>query len=473
LSRDLSAKKQYEEEVSYPEFGKGSEFGKRRREEARRLKYGRKAKPFDVEKQPWDLSVKTFDIPDDKKGIKIEEDEKPQLVEKNYHGKKEGGIGASSMYFVFTQLPDHSFAAHPIEDWCNFSRKIIHKTLTDEQVEEEWDNRNDIVNHLNYMARKRLCIVDNADGDNEAHSSTQVKKEENPGGLQIHDASEQSVGIMQDSDSEEEPEEKMKKRKKPKKEPKHKENSSDSEEEKVDSDGGPDEGAEITYDTDVSSEDEMEKDERVAPKGIDQLSESSSSDEDEEENDEEKEKLANSISKQAESAGDSSENSSNENSNKNALLQKTIKKEADEAGSSSGSKPSNFDAKNFAKMNNVKKEVSSPSRGPLTKPKNIIKQSKAIKRSLDSSPNKDDVKRAKVSNATGETTQSSTKTTISIEALRKILLHKPITISKLLKKFKSTGLNKQDVCKRVSEMLGSLKICKVMINSKMHVYLKP
>lgn len=64
------------------------------------------------------------------------------------------------MYFVFMQRPDHTFEAYPVEAWYNFARTIKHRTLTDEEAEAEWDKRDKIVNHLNFMARKRLKLED-------------------------------------------------------------------------------------------------------------------------------------------------------------------------------------------------------------------------------------------------------------------------------------------------------------------------
>ena len=40
LSRDLSAKKIYEEEEVYPEYGEGSEYGRKQREEVSYLSIG-------------------------------------------------------------------------------------------------------------------------------------------------------------------------------------------------------------------------------------------------------------------------------------------------------------------------------------------------------------------------------------------------------------------------------------------------
>ena len=251
------------------------------------MKYGIKKSKFNESDQPWNLSVTTLDTQSDmKKKVNGKSDTKPKFITREFCGKKEGGIGEGSMYFIFTQRPDFTFEAHPVEDWFNFRRKIQHRTLTDEEAEAAWDKRDKIVNHLNYMARKRLHI--NEEGEEGAEDGTSknqnkgVKKEKS-NDLMIHDNEDYDL-YMSGSDSEEESDgdEKNKKKKKTKKAKPTEDDEEKPAEAVEDSDDGDEEGAEVVYASDVSSENEEIIDSKIAPRGLDELTSSSSSDDEEE-----------------------------------------------------------------------------------------------------------------------------------------------------------------------------------------------
>ena len=249
------------------------------------MKYGIKRSKFKESDQPWNLSVTTVDTQADMKQKKNgKKDIKPNFITKEYCGKKEGGIGEGSMYFIFTQRPDFTFEAHPVEDWYNFRRKIQHRTLTDEEAEAAWDKRDKIVNHLNYMARKRLHLADEEEENNEEGTTSKPQhsaKNDQSNDLMIHDNEDYEM-YMSGSSSEEE-DEKSNNKKKKKDKAKPDEEVEEKQEAVEDSDDGEHEGTEIAYASDVSSESEELIDSKVAPRGVDELS-SSSSDEEEEEN---------------------------------------------------------------------------------------------------------------------------------------------------------------------------------------------
>ena len=254
------------------------------------MKYGRKDAVFKVENQPWTLTVSAVENePDFKKKLngKVPTDVKPKMTVKDYSGKKEGGIGEGSVYFIFTQRPDFTFEAYPVQEWYRFRRKIAHRTLTDEEAEAAWDKRDKILNHLNYMARKRLHIKDEAEegstsesvdfnADRKAAGRKTKKKDSN---LVIHDDEDLDL-YMTDSSSGSESEEAKKSRKKDKL---VKSDDDDVDEPVEDSDDGEHDGDEVAYASDVSSENEEANDSRVIPKGLDELEVSSSSEDEDNE----------------------------------------------------------------------------------------------------------------------------------------------------------------------------------------------
>jgi transcription initiation factor TFIIF subunit alpha len=82
-----------------PKFGAGSEFGRQEREEARRRKFGGKARKYNPEAQPWLMRL----------GSKRDG--------KTYKGSREGGVTENTTYYVFTHAADGSFEAHPVKEW--------------------------------------------------------------------------------------------------------------------------------------------------------------------------------------------------------------------------------------------------------------------------------------------------------------------------------------------------------------------
>uniref|UniRef100_H2YGQ5 Transcription initiation factor IIF subunit alpha n=1 Tax=Ciona savignyi TaxID=51511 RepID=H2YGQ5_CIOSA len=457
LVRDMSGKKVYEQEEVYPEFGAGSEYGRKQREEARKLKYGMRKKKFVLENQPWNLTVTT-------------------LVKKDFLGKKEGGIGEGSMYFVFTQRPDFTFEAYPVDDWHNFNRKIRHRTLTDEEAEAAWDKRDKIVNHLNYMARKRLHLNDDdegADDEGGMKSKTKtvirkIKKEDND--LVIHD--DEDLDLYMSGSSSEENDSGVEKKKKNKAKVNKKKEDSDKEQEEAveDSDDGEHEGTEVLYASDVSSDESVEaNDSKVAPHGIDELDDSSS-DEDEEDDKKEKEQDKGSgLSKRPKegsgSSGDSESDLEDEDSlSQSALFMQRKKTPTKDKGgkSSKGSSRSSTPTTESAggqtsksDLQNVKKKLESGRQSPLAS--SMLGKRGASRYSGSTSPTKDIGQHG-----------------ITEEAVRKYLTHKPITTKDLLKKFKKkkTGLSSEQIVEKVAKILRKLNPQKIQTNGKMHLFLR-
>jgi len=451
LSRDLSARKQYETDLMMPEYGAGSEYGRRQKLEARRLKMGgRRHKGFVVEKQPWSLKVTSLEMPkDDKKDIK------PTFVTKEFQGKKEGGIGEGSVYFVMTQTKESCFEVHPVQDWCVFKKKITHRTLTDEEVEREWNARDKILNKLNYMARKRLALPEPEDEIEE--ESAKPKKGDNVTsfGLKVHD-NDDDVGLMSSSDDDEDQTSKKKKEKRMKKEKMLEKEIAD--EGKEDSDDGDNEGAELQYDSDISSEDELDQSSKYDIKGIEEISDLSSSDSEDEEAEDDKNQ------DDSDSESDIDDQTADEFIGKTAIMQAKAKN----IKSSYANKRAASKMKDQSQSSDVKKEKKEKN---LIKKENIIKSepgtSKPCKRpNSQPSDNNVESKRAKMGNV------PSNNSIVCMDKLKELLRLKPITISKILKKFKHEGVDKSMLGKLIGDKLRLLKLKKIEINGKMHLHLK-
>ncbi|EYC43714.1 hypothetical protein Y032_0483g2298 [Ancylostoma ceylanicum] len=117
------------------EYGEGSEYGKAAREEARRKKYGRQAKSYKLDNQPWHLSF-------------IEQDGRTRKMK----SIREGGAGEHADYWVFLKSGEE-FLAYKVDDWHKFLPAITHKTLDIDQAEEKFLERNKVMNQFALKAQ--------------------------------------------------------------------------------------------------------------------------------------------------------------------------------------------------------------------------------------------------------------------------------------------------------------------------------
>ncbi|CAG2165135.1 unnamed protein product [Oppiella nova] len=140
-----------EPEVS--EFGAGSEFGRKQREEMKRKKYMKRGSGG---QQPWIL----------KTGGKLG---------KKYKGLREGGVSENASYYVFFQAPDGAFEAFPVKEWYNFTPIQRYKALTAEEAEEKFEKRDKILNYFSVMINKKR--KDDEMADNSSESKAKMKKE--------------------------------------------------------------------------------------------------------------------------------------------------------------------------------------------------------------------------------------------------------------------------------------------------------
>ncbi|KAK5972290.1 hypothetical protein GCK32_007436 [Trichostrongylus colubriformis] len=117
------------------EYGEGSEYGKAAREEARRKKYGRQARSYKLDNQPWHLSF-------------VESDGRTRKM----RSIREGGAGEHADYWVFLKSGEE-FLAYKVDDWHKFLPAITHKTLDIDQAEEKFLERNKVMNQFALKAQ--------------------------------------------------------------------------------------------------------------------------------------------------------------------------------------------------------------------------------------------------------------------------------------------------------------------------------
>ncbi|KHJ76190.1 hypothetical protein OESDEN_24190, partial [Oesophagostomum dentatum] len=111
------------------------EYGKAAREEARRKKYGRQAKSYKLDNQPWHLSF-------------VEPDGRTRKMK----SIREGGAGEHADYWVFLKSGEE-FLAYKVDDWHKFLPAITHKTLDIDQAEEKFLERNKVMNQFALKAQ--------------------------------------------------------------------------------------------------------------------------------------------------------------------------------------------------------------------------------------------------------------------------------------------------------------------------------
>ncbi|KHJ90566.1 hypothetical protein OESDEN_09592 [Oesophagostomum dentatum] len=220
------------------EYGEGSEYGKAAREEARRKKYGRQAKSYKLDNQPWHLSF-------------VEPDGRTRKMK----SIREGGAGEHADYWVFLKSGEE-FLAYKVDDWHKFLPAITHKTLDIDQAEEKFLERNKVMNQFALKAQIMSQLKAGEEDGEQLEKPTRS--------LKIKDgySSSDSDGSEDDRNDEEGSSKKkdsiLKKKKaheKPKKDKRQRVETGD-EVAKYESSDGEDEGREYDYMSDSGSESE-------------------------------------------------------------------------------------------------------------------------------------------------------------------------------------------------------------------------
>jgi len=427
-----------------PKFGAGSVFGKDIKEELRLKKLGINRKKYDPDAQPWLMRV------NGKSGRK-------------FKGIREGGVSNNTSYYVFTHGKDGAFEAYPVSEWYNFSPIMRYKTLDAEEAEERYAQRGKIINKWAMMVNRKLkpgeeVGEEDLDGD-EAGNKKGKKKDAS---LKISDmdewgdekdaldTSEDERETKDDSDSDGDKKKRSKDTKKKKKKKK-----TDVDEAFEDSDDGDDEGREVDYMSDESSdsEQELEKDHDV--KGVDQDEGISKMLDSDSESDEDKKK-----------SGEDDDDDDDE----------------DETGKKKKKKQGGSDDETDKKAKNKKSGSAGNSRS-TTPTKDVEKAERDQKRKamvaniLD--PNATGESAAKKSRleqfGSSGSSSASAFGDITEEDVRRYLKRRPMTTTDLLKKFKSKkqGLkNNNELVQHLANILKKINPHKQKSKGTVYLSLK-
>uniref|UniRef100_A0AC34R7C7 Transcription initiation factor IIF subunit alpha n=1 Tax=Panagrolaimus sp. JU765 TaxID=591449 RepID=A0AC34R7C7_9BILA len=213
------------------DYGEGSEYGRAAREEARRKKYGRMAKTYSIDKQPWLLNVKDPATGKEKKYKSI--------VDRT---------GEHADYWIFVKTGKDKFHAHKVNEWYQFLPQVAHKVLDIDQAEEQFQQRSKVMNQfaLKAQIQQQLKDADREDGGKTVRGSNLLVKDEA--------SSDEDGSGGSDAD-----EKREKKKKKPGMKGKDKRVRVQHGEEvaKYESDDGDDDGMEFDYMTDSGSDSEL------------------------------------------------------------------------------------------------------------------------------------------------------------------------------------------------------------------------
>lgn len=396
LTRDMSKQRQFDlKSDELPTHGEGSEYRRREKEIARKMFLGHKIRKFDIEAQPWKLKIK-----------------ESGKEAKKFTGTKEGGIGDSSMYFVMLQKEGGVFEATPVEEWHNFKPEIKHRTLTHEEAEAQWEKQetgHTIKNKFNFMNNIRLD--DQIEGVEGSLSRSGRKKANDD--LRIHGA----------EDERESSEDEFKRdRKKAKRGKKNVGGRTAATGEAIeDSDDGDDEGQEVDYMSDDSSDfddavkENLDEERKQKMKGVDEEIKSSSSEDEEDEEEKQNDK------------------------NEKDPADKSEESDSDIEAAAAGS------------ILFKKKKSNSRSNTPTD---DVIKKNRA--------PTPNSLKRVREESPSGSKRSRDSPTPgtgVTIEQVRAVLCVKPVTTKELLRKFKSkkVGLNQQQIIEKVGAIMRTLQ----------------
>lgn len=380
LSENVSMTRIYDEKASNQEpvnlEGEGSEYGWKNKQARLALKY--KVKAITEEQCPWELKDRN---------------------DKEYVGRKEGGITANSSYIVMQESEPGVYEAYPVEDWFTFTPKIKYTTLNEDEAEAQFLLRDKRHNNYNLMWQKRLNVHL---GSEEGYASAQLK---------VHDADD----LLGDSDDATEDlidDPSKKRKKKMKKFTKNNEKDED----------------------DINKEkDDEDQYDASASKEVDYISESDSDDS----LDEEKEKPGTmrktEIAKEEGKLFHESESDEDENSEMKKLL---LENGEDDSGSDIDEESEEF------KALMLKNKVNANGSRDIKRERSATPTAQGSKEP----PNK----KIKVEKSDGAL--------LTEENVWRYLSRKPISTKELIGKFKSkkSGLNKQEMVFKLSSILKKI-----------------
>ncbi|KAI6174681.1 Transcription initiation factor IIF subunit alpha [Aphelenchoides bicaudatus] len=418
------------------EFGEGSEYGRAAREEARRKKYGRQTRTYHHDRQPWQLLLR------DGNGSAKDRIFRSAVLE------------AHSDYWVFLKA-GNNFHAHKVDDWFRFMPNPQKKGLDIDQVEEQFQQRNKVLNQFALKMKIQQTIKDqDEDGEKMSKPSLLKIKDEASSDEEDNNGEESKRDEDEETSSNKKGKKKKGKEARERKDKKQRVKNAD-EVAAYESEDGEDEGREYDYISDSgsnTSREEMTVDEKVDQAMIavgdetgmrDDASDEESMDDSEDENQDEaakqKRNLLKKLNEQKEGKTDEEK-----------TLRLTDKLDERDSSGSDTDDPDN----------------------PKGHQSVLFLQAKARKRHAEDEEevNEDEpAKRAKP--PTREQTpqplsasQPSTSAVVEIDGLnedtvRRMLMQRPMSTKDLVGKFraKMPNMSKEDVVTRLAEILGVLK----------------
>lgn len=426
-----------------PKFGAGSAFGKDAKEEARRKKLGIVSRKYRSEAQPWLLKV----------GGK---------TGKKYRGVREGGITANTTYYVFTHGNDGVVSAYPISEWYNFTPIMRYKTLDVDEAEEKFAQRGKILNKWSVMVNKKVK-TGGEEGEAEEQEEQIGKKGKGGGGkkdfkvsdMDDWDEDDDAFASSDDDDEkkkkdESEDEDGNKKRSKDTKKKGKKKKDSDNEAFE-DSDDGDDEGREVDYMSDESSDSEDEMLEEHNIKGVDQ--------------DEGLSKMLDSDS----SSDEENKDKKDENEDKDDK-----KKEDGEEGANASAKKkkSKSGSKNSSRAATPTEEAVQDKGDKAEKRKAIV--ANIIDGNPEPASKKSRLEQFASNSNQGGAAPESNSDVLNEETVRRYLKRKQMTTTDLVKKFrnKKTGINNQQLVPLLSSILKKINPDKQKVKGVTYLSLK-
>lgn len=492
MSRQTDAIEERESE-NLPTFGAGSEFGRERREEARKKRFGFVPKPKNPEAAPWNLRL------GGKSG-------------RRFTGRKEAGINENSSYYILTQCEDGAFEAVPVNNWYNFTADIKYQTLTADEAEEEFGRREKTVNYFSLMVKKRLMDnkEDSEEGD-EIKMDKTAKIASRTGNLIIHD-DERDLSLSEeedDGDDDEEEGQRKNKNKEDKQDKKVKHKGGQKQQKKMkkgsdaDSDASSEEDGyldskEVDYlsDSSSSSEEAVKNIEVTKPKAEDDLNAEETSSDEEDDLTQEGHELKDMLDREeGRESWDEEEEDPDQDEIKgtSALFLQGDKKRKKKSGSgsstSSNSRSSTPTTAVDGAANTIAAAVSKLSQDrPGTPSKSRKRPASSAKKGATGEEGNPASKKPRVSPppsaGTGSGSRTNTPTPtgsedgpqgITEDAVRRYLTRKPMTSKDLLQKFKTkrTGLSNDETVKKIAAIVKKLHPDQKTIKGILYLSLKP
>lgn len=400
-----------------PKFGAGSAFGKDLKEEARRKKLGIISRKYNAEAQPWLLKV----------GGK---------TGKKFKGVREGGITANTTYYVFQHGKDGVVQAYPISHFYNFTPINRYKALDAEEAEEKFAQRGKIMNKWSTMVFKKVKAGgeegEEGGGDEDDDNKTKGggKKDFKVSDMDEWEDDDDIFGSDSDKEKEDGSDDDDGKKKKGKDTKKKKKKKKDDDEAFEDSDDGDDEGREVDYMSDESSDSEQDILDEAHVKGVDQ--------------DEGLAKMLDSDS--------SSDEEKDKEKKKEEEKEKEDKKKEDEEDGGKKKKKGKGGSKNSSR-------AASPTDDGVDKSDKADKRKALVANIIDGEPASKKTKFEQFSsNPSAGGGATSISDAVNEETVIRYLKRRPMTTTDLVKKFrtKKTGINNAQLVPLLSSILKKI-----------------